>query len=459
MIAIYAELVKKQREFFLAGNTRSLSFRQRQLDLLERLISENEGQILAALKADLGKSEVEGYLTEVGFVLNELRYLRKRLKRLMKPKPVPTPLAYVGSRSRIIPEPYGVVLIISPWNYPFQLTIAPLVGAIAAGNCAVIKPSRNSAHTTALLAELINSAFPSEYVTVVTGEAGGTRAILQEEFDYIFFTGSTGVGKVVMEAAAKHLTPVTLELGGKSPCIVEPDADLKQAAKRIAWGKFLNAGQTCVAPDYMLVHVDAKDELMGEMKKALAGFYGSEPKTSADFGRIINQSQFRRLAGLLAEGTVVYGGETDPDKLYISPTIITDVLPDGQLMQDEIFGPILPVLTYRELPEAVKHINRLPKPLALYLFSRSKDKIEYVLSSTSSGGVCVNDTISHITTKWLPFGGVGASGMGKYHGRATFDTFTHYKSVLLSSTVFDVKQKYPPYKTPLSVVRKLMRFL
>lgn len=456
---MYAESMAKQRNFFQQGKTRSLAFRQQQLNLLKKMIEDNESRILAALNADLGKSDVEGYLTEVGFVLNELNYLLKNLRRFSQPKKVPTPLAYFGSRSRIVPEPYGVVLIISPWNYPFQLTLAPLVGAIAAGNCAVIKPSEHSAHTTALLSELFADTFSPDYITVITGEVPETQALLKQEFDYIFFTGSSGVGRIVMEAAAQHLTPVTLELGGKSPCIIEPDVDLELTAKRIAWGKFLNAGQTCVAPDYILIQKEIKKDFLEELKTALQSFYGDNAKTSEHFGRIINTGHFDRLTRLLADGSIVCGGEIERDKLYIAPTVLTGVDEAGALMQEEIFGPLLPVLPYERLEEAVGFISARPKPLALYLFSRSAAKVDYVIANTSSGGVCVNDTISHMTSKWLPFGGVGPSGMGKYHGRASFATFSHNKSVLKAGFRFDLKPKYPPYSTPLHMLRKLLRFL
>ncbi len=456
---MYAKMTAQQRNFFQEGKTRSLAFREEQLTRLKKMIEDNEARILAALKADLGKSHEEGYLTEVGFVLNELNYMLKNLVRFARPKKVPTPLAYFSSRSRVMPEPYGVVLIISPWNYPFQLTLAPLVGAIAAGNCTMIKPSEHSTHTTALLKELMAKTFDPGYIKVVTGEIPETQALLKQKFDYIFFTGSGPVGKIVMQAAAQHLTPITLELGGKSPCIIEPDVDLKLTARRVAWGKFLNAGQTCVAPDYILINKEIKADFLKELRLALEQFYGNDPHTSEHFGRIINDRHFQRLTGLLADGTVVCGGETKRDALYIAPTILTNVDTNSALMEEEIFGPLLPVLSYERLEEAVDFVNTKPKPLALYFFSRSAAKVDYVLTHTSSGGVCINDTISHMTSKWLPFGGVGPSGMGNYHGRASFAAFSHNKSVLKTGFRFDLKPKYPPYRTSLRTLRKLLRFL
>ncbi len=456
---MYRTLIAQQREFFRLGKTRSPAFRREQLTLLKQMIENNEARILAALKADLGKSDEEGYLTEVGFVLNELNYMLRNVGRFARPKRVPTPLAYFTSRSRLVPEPYGVVLIISPWNYPFQLTLAPLVGAIAAGNCAIIKPSEHSTRTTALLNELITNTFDPRYIKVVTGEVPETQALLQQKFDYIFFTGSGTVGKIVMQAAARHLTPVTLELGGKSPCIIEADVNLKLTAKRVAWGKFLNAGQTCVAPDYILINRDIKTQFIEELKGALREFYGPDAQQSGHFGRIINSDHFDRLTNLLKDGSIVYGGEADRDDLYIAPTVLTAVDKDSALMEEEIFGPLLPVLAYEGLEQAVDFINARPQPLALYLFSRSDAAVDYILAHTSSGGVCINDTISHMTSKWLPFGGVGASGMGKYHGRASFATFSHSKSVLKTGFRFDLKPKYPPYCTSLRTLRKLLRFL
>lgn len=392
MTALYTKTVTKQREFFQQGKTRSLTFRREQLLLLKQMIAANEARILNALKADLGKSDVEGYLTEIGFVLKELNYLKRNLKRFSRPQRVPTPLAYFAAKSRLVPEPYGVALIISPWNYPFQLALGPLVGAIAAGNCGIIKPSEHAPHAAALLAELIAATFAPEYITTVLGEIPETQALLKEKFDYIFFTGSSAVGKIIMEGAAKQLTPVTLELGGKSPCIIESDADLELAAKRIAWGKFLNAGQTCVAPDYVLIKREIKKQFISEIKTAIEDFYGNDIKGSEHFGRIINTAHFNRLTSLLAEGSIVCGGDSHKEELYIAPTILTNVARAGELMKEEIFGPLLPVLPYERIEEAVEYITKRPKPLALYLFTRDQTKINYVIANTSSGGVCGRGT-------------------------------------------------------------------
>lgn len=456
---MYRDILERQREFFRSGATLDINFRREQLINLKNMIEENESRILGALSSDLNKSDMEGYLTEVGFVLNELDYMIKKLDRFVRPQIVRTPIAYFGSKSYIVPEPYGVVLILSPWNYPFQLIIAPLIGAIAAGNCAILKPSEYSPHTTALISELISQTFDDAYITVVEGEIPETQALLKEKFDYIFFTGSIAVGKIVMEAASKNLTPVTLELGGKSPCIVDSNIDVERTARRIAWGKFLNAGQTCVAPDYLLIQEDIKRELLAEFKRAIYEFYGEDPKKSEHYVRIINKRHFDRLTNLLDNGDIVLGGSTDSKELYIAPTILENVDLDSELMQEEIFGPLLPIIEYREIKEAISFINDRPKPLALYLFTKDRHKKEHILRNTSSGGACINDTISHMTTKWLPFGGVGDSGMGRYHGRASFDTFSHKKSVLDSGFKIDLKQKYPPYSTPLDKMKKLMKFL
>lgn len=456
---MYEEILNGQRKFFKSGKTLEVKFRKKQLIKLKEMITDNESRILAALRDDLNKSDMEGYLTEVGFVLNELDYMIKRLERFASPKAVKTPIAYFNSKSYIMSEPYGVVLILSPWNYPFQLTMAPLVGAIAAGNCAIIKPSEHSPHTTALIDELITEFFDERYIKVIQGEIPQTQVLLKEKFDYIFFTGGTSVGKIVMESAARHLTPVTLELGGKSPCIVEGDVDVELTAKRIAWGKFLNAGQTCVAPDYLLVHSNIKEAFLDALRMVIHDFYDGDPKESKHYARIINEKHFDRLLGLLDGGDIVLGGEVDRGELYIAPTILDNVKSDHKLMDEEIFGPLLPIITYTHIEEAVEFIMDRPKPLALYLFTEDREKKSYVLKNTSSGGVCINDTVIHMTTKWLPFGGVGDSGMGRYHGKASFDTFSNKKSVLESGFTFDTSQRYPPYNTEFEKMKKLMRFL
>jgi acyl-CoA reductase-like NAD-dependent aldehyde dehydrogenase len=349
-----------------------------------------------------------------------------------------------------------VVLIISPWNYPFGLALSPLVGAIAAGNCAVIKPSELSPATSAVIADLLNRHFPPELIQVVEGDAAVSQALLRERFDHIFFTGGTRIGQIVMKAAAKHLTPVTLELGGKTPCIVDRDIDLTETAKRIAWGKFLNAGQTCVAPDYLLVQETIQQPLLQALQQAIEDFYGTNPAASPDYGRIINQRQFERLVGLLNSGDIHYGGAFDPDSRYLAPTLMTNLSPEAPVMAEEIFGPILPILTYSSLEEAITLVNERPKPLALYLFSKNPQKQAQVLETTSSGGVCINDTIMHLGVTDLPFGGVGPSGMGRYHGKASFDTFSHFKSVLKRPFWLESGLRYPPYSEKLTWVKRLL---
>ncbi|WP_129723765.1 aldehyde dehydrogenase [Xylanivirga thermophila] len=452
-------ILSNQREYFNSGVTLDLDFRREQLIKLKEIIERNEEEILDALKFDLHKSHEEGYMTEVGFVLGEIEHTIKNLEKYAMPKKVKTPKAYFGAKSYILPEPYGVALIISPWNYPVQLLISPLIGAMAAGNCAILKPSELSPNTSKVMANLINKNFNNRYVYAIEGDAKVAQQLLKQRFDYIFYTGGTNVGKIVMQAAAENLTPVTLELGGKSPCIVDKDINIEYAAKRIAWGKFLNAGQTCVAPDYLLVDREVKSQLVESIKKTLIQFYGNDPIDSTDYCRIINHRHFDRLALLLQDGNIVAGGRLNREKLYISPTIIDDISLDDPVMQDEIFGPILPVIEYTGLNQAIDMVNSREKPLALYFFSKDKEKQRFVLEHTSSGGVCINDTIIHMTTKWLPFGGVGMSGVGKYHGKASFDIFSNMKSVLKNHYVFDIAQKYPPYKTPIYKLRRLMKFL
>jgi aldehyde dehydrogenase (NAD+) len=350
-----------------------------------------------------------------------------------------------------------VVLIIGPWNYPFSLMIEPLLGAIAAGNCAILKPSEIAPHTSAIVAELIHKTFESDYITVIQGGVETSQQILAEKFDHIFFTGGTKIGKIIMEAAAKHLTPVTLELGGKSPCIVEPDIDLKTAARRITWGKFINCGQTCIAPDYLLVDRTIKSELITELKQSIQEFYGTDPATSPDYPRIISDQHFQRLSSFLQDGNIMIGGQTNPENRYIAPTLIDNIALDSPIMQEEIFGPILPMVEYGDLTEAINLINSRPKPLALYLFSQDKAKQTRVLENTSSGGVCINDTVVHISVRDLPFGGVGDSGIGRYHGKTSFDIFSHKKSVLKKSFIFDLDWRYAPYtQGKLKLLKKFL---
>jgi aldehyde dehydrogenase (NAD+) len=450
--------VENQRRFFNSGKTKDLNFRSGQLRLLERLLSTNEDAICDALKRDMNKSKFEAYVGEIGMVANEITHAIRHLGSWAKPQRVRTPLIHFPASSCIHSEPLGIVLIIGPWNYPIQLLLSPLVGAISAGNCAMLKPSRHAPHTAKIIADMIGKNFDPEYVCVAAGAVDSSQ-LLEERFDYIFFTGGAAVGKIVAAAAAKHLTPVTLELGGKSPCIVDSDAPLDVAARRITWGKFFNAGQTCVAPDYLLVDRVIKDPLLERIKTSITEFYGNDPLTSPDYARIINQRHFERLVGLLDQGDIVIGGEKDPSVNYIAPTVIDNVSLDHRIMEDEIFGPLLPVIPYEDLDEGISIVNRAPKPLSLYFFSESHAKQERVIRETTSGGATMNDTILHLSTQTLPFGGVGQSGYGKYHGKASFDTFSNKRSILHRSFALDLPLRYPPYGNKLSLVRRLLRLI
>ena len=452
-------LLKKQKEFFSSGTTKNIQYRINKLKDLKIGIEKNEQLIYEALKADLNKSAFEAYETEVGMVIEEINIAIRNLKKWSKVEKVKTPLIHFGTKSYIYKEPYGIVLNISPWNYPFQLSLSPLVGAIAAGNCVMLKPSRYSRNTSDVLEKIIKEVFDEEYVAVVEKDGGreSISNLLNYKFNYIFFTGSPSVGKVIMEKASKYLTPVTLELGGKSPCIVHKDADLRKASKRIIWGKFLNAGQTCVAPDFLMVHEEVKSELIGYMKEDIEEFFGMEPFISEDFGRIINERQFERLKTYLPEGYIIKGGDYDVKQRYISPTLMDGVSFSSSIMKEEIFGPILPILTYNDMDALIKTLHNRPKSLALYLFTQSKTIETKVLDSMSFGGGCVNDTIIHVASPYIPFGGVGNSGMGAYHGKASFDLFTHNKSILKKSNIFDIKFRYAPYKGKLKLLKKFLK--
>jgi aldehyde dehydrogenase (NAD+) len=450
-----AEIVSKQRDFFQTGQTKSIDFRLAQLKTLKQAIIEHTELIIEALQADLKKPEFEAYATEV-LVYKEVDSAIKDLKNWTQPKKVPVSLEFFPASARIYPEPLGVVLIIGPWNYPLQLIISPLVGAIAAGNCAILKPSELAPHTSRVLAQIIGKSFEPAYIAVLEGGVETSQQLLAEKFDHIFFTGGTAVGKIVMEAAAKHLTPVTLELGGKSPCIVDSDINLEQTARRITWGKFLNAGQSCIAPDYLLVDKKIKDNLLAGIQKCLKEFYGDNPATSPDYARIIHEKHFDRLVKLLKDGKIIVGGESNSSEFYIAPTVIDQVSLTDAVMQEEIFGPILPVIEYTDISEAIALINSRPKPLALYLFSQNKNLQKQVCQQTSSGGICINHTVIQFALSTLPFGGVGASGIGNYHGKASFDTFSHYKSVLYKPFLIDFKWLYPPYKGKLSLLKRII---
>jgi aldehyde dehydrogenase (NAD+) len=445
------------RRCFDEGRTRPLAWRAKQLEGIERFCSERLAEIEAALRTDLGKGHIESYGAEINLTAHEAKLSRKRLARWASADRVSTPLIMQPGRCRIHKDPLGVVLVIAPWNYPFQLAVAPLVGALAAGNTAILKPSEVAPATSALLARWLPQYVDPDAVQVVEGGVDETTAVLAERFDHIFYTGNGHVGRIVMTAAARNLTPVTLELGGKSPTIVDATVDLAVAAKRVVWGKFFNAGQTCVAPDYVLVERSVHDAFVAQMVAAVTAFYGADAQQSPDYGRIVNTRHFDRLLPLLESGTAAVGGTHDRQDRFIAPTILTGVAADSAVMADEIFGPILPVLAVDNLDEAIAFINARPKPLALYLFSKSGDAEAQVLNRTSSGGVVINHVLLHLSVQGLPFGGVGESGMGAYHGKHSFDCFTHHKAVLRKSTSLDPTFMYPPY-TPAKV-RMLERVL
>jgi aldehyde dehydrogenase (NAD+) len=445
----FAAAVQRQRAFFQSGATRSLEFRREQLRKLHDALVTREAALVAALHSDLRKSPTEAYATEIGLLLSEIRHALRHLPSWMKSRRCHTPLLAWPARGFVAPEPYGVALILGPWNYPLQLLLTPLVGAMAAGNCAVIKPSEFAPRTAAVIAQFMGATFPEDYIAVVQGDQETGQALLGAKFDTIFFTGSTNVGRAVMMAAARHLTPVTLELGGKCPCLVCADAPTNTTARRIVWGKFMNAGQTCVAPDFVVADRGVRDRLVEAMKRALQEFYGDDPQKSPDYGRIINRKHFDRLTGYLSVGQIVHGGQHDAGDLYVAPTILTDVPAEAPMMQEEIFGPILPVLAFDRLEDVLGLLRDRPTPLASYLFSRNRKTQERVLAATRSGGVCINDTITHMVGKDLPFGGLGDSGLGAYHGRASFDCFTHRRSVLRRSFAFDPKLRYPPPRVTL----------
>jgi aldehyde dehydrogenase (NAD+) len=453
------EITQKQKEFFAQGKTLDIEWRLKQLHILKNAIKKNEKALLNALKEDLNKPSTEAYASEIGFVYDEINFLTKHLMVWMKPQPVPTPWFYAGAKSHTLYEPYGNILIISPWNYPVLLTMLPLAGAISAGNCAIIKPSEHSVHTSKVLSQIIAAAFEPSYIAAIEGSINETQDILKEKFDLIFFTGSTQVGQTIMQAAAKSLTPTILELGGKNPCVICKDADADLAARKVAWAKFINAGQTCVAPDYVLVHASLKNKFLLSIKKYITQFFSESPMLSPDYCRIINDKHFERLSGLLTQGKVITGGQTDATKRYIAPTVLSDIFSmNSNLMQEEIFGPILPVIDFEDIRRAGTIINTRSKPLAVYLFTGEKETQEYFTKRTSSGAMCINDIMLQSSTPHLPFGGVGGSGMGRYHGKANFTSFSNLKSILQTPNKFDVKFRYPPYKKfTYFILRLLMR--
>jgi acyl-CoA reductase-like NAD-dependent aldehyde dehydrogenase len=449
------KLLHDQRSYFASGITKDPSFRLDQLKVLRNAIRSCEDAILHALQQDLRKPAFEAYGGDIAIVVNEIDHAVRHLRRWAKPRRVRTPLAHLPARCFVRSEPYGVALIIGPWNFPVQLLLTPLVGAMAAGNCAVLKPSIAAPHTSRVIAQVIAEHFDPAYCSVVEGGAESAQMLLEERFDTVFFTGGPATGKLVMAAAAKHLTPVTLELGGKNPCIVDADADLGVAARRIVWGKFFNAGQSCVAVDYLLVDRRVKQELLSRIISTVRSFYGEDPSQSPDFARIVDELHFDRLARLLAAGEVLIGGTTDRAARYIAPTVIDGITGSEPIMEDEIFGPLLPVIEYGDLSEAVDFVNSRPRPLALYVFSRDRTRQEQVLHLTSSGGACINDTVIHETITGLPFGGVGDSGLGAYHGRASFDAFSHERSIVRNGFLVDILLRYPPYRDRLRWLKKL----
>ncbi|MGE4454859.1 MAG: aldehyde dehydrogenase [Sphaerochaeta sp.] len=447
--------ISEMRTFFRSGTTQAVDWRKRQLKRLKEGIKESEKQILDALFEDLGKSDFEGFATELGLVYTEIDNHIKHLDSWTRKHRVRGTLLSFPSKAYTLSIPLGLVLIMSPWNYPFQLSIAPLVSAMAAGNCVIVKPSRYSSHTSKVLESLLAKLYPSNYVTVFQGGSEMNQELLSHRYDHIFFTGSPTVGRVVMEAAAKYLTPVTLELGGKSPAIVEEDSDLALCARRIIWGKCLNAGQTCIAPDYVLVERSVASTLIEEMKKAITTMFGSDPLHASDLPHIINERHFNRLISLFEEGKLAYGGQIDPKTLKIAPTLVTDVELSGTLMSEEIFGPILPILTYESFDQAISYVQAREHPLALYLFTNNKEHQDYMVRNVSYGGGCINDTVMHLSNSHLPFGGVGSSGMGSYHAKEGFDTFSHKKSVLESKRWLEVRLRYAPYRGKLSLIKRL----
>jgi acyl-CoA reductase-like NAD-dependent aldehyde dehydrogenase len=453
----WAAVLEKQRRFFRSGATVSFDFRRQQLQKLARLLRENESSIAEALAADLGKPAFEAYASETGFLRAETGFAVKHLATWMQPERVPSPVTLFPAKSRIEREPRGVVLIISPWNFPFQLALGPWIGALAAGNCAILKPSELAPHASNLIAEILGENFPTELVSVATGGPETSQALLHLGFDHVLFTGSVAVAREVAAAAAKTLTPLTLELGGKNPVIVDDDSNMELAARRIAWAKFMNAGQTCIAPDYVLVPERRKSELISAIASNVGRFFGEDPRRSEDYGRIVSPRHFDRLSSYLDHGRVALGGEREREELYLAPTLLEDAPTGSPPLEEEIFGPILPVVVYRDLDEAIAIANRHRDPLALYVFSNRKDVQRRVLREVPSGSAAVNDLVMQFMNPRLPFGGRGTSGVGEYHGRFGFELFSHRKAVVRGSRLLDIPIRYPPYGGKLRWLKKLLR--
>ena len=440
-----AFILEEQRKFFLSGETLPIKFRKQMLKKLYASVVFHKEEILSALTSDLGKSDFEGFMCEVGLSLTEISYMIKNVKKFAKEKTVVTPLAQFASRSYKKPCPYGNTLIMSPWNYPFLLSIEPLANAIAAGNTAILKPSAYSPATSKIIEKILSECFEKKFVAVVTGGRQENSALLEQKFDFVFFTGSQAVGKEVLRHTAENLTPAILELGGKSPCIIDKSAKIKLAAKRVVFGKYLNCGQTCVAPDYILCHKDIKDEFVKEVKIQIEKQYGKNPLENSDYGKIINQKHFERVSSLINAEKIVHGGKTNPQTQQIEPTVLDNVTWDDAVMQEEIFGPIMLILTYENLDQVIADLQKKQKPLALYFFSQNKNNIKAVTEKVSYGGGCINDTIIHLATSEMGFGGVGESGMGSYHGKTGFDAFSHTKSIVDKKTWMDLPMRYQPY--------------
>ncbi len=447
-------MLRRQRSFFDSGKTLDIHYRLAALNALEQAVREYEPKLSEALFSDLGKSRAESYMCEIGLTLSELRYMKKHLRSFAAKRLVLTPLAQFPSQSFTVQEPYGVVLIMSPWNYPVLLTLEPLIGALAAGNCCVVKPSAYAPKTSRVLAQMLGAVFPEEYVAVIEGGRAENQNLLEQRFDYIFFTGGVKVGKMVMEKASAHLTPVTLELGGKSPCIIDHTANIRLAARRLVFGKFLNCGQTCVAPDYVLAEESIKEELLSQIQKEIERQFGIRPLDNPSYGKMVNRKHFERVRSLIDPETLVLGGEYEEKTLRIAPTVLAGVRESDAVMQEEIFGPVLPILTVASMEEALTFVKARPKPLALYLFTRERQTEELFLKRVSYGGGCVNDTIIHLATSRMGFGGVGESGMGSYHGKKSFQTFSHEKSIVKKAGWLDLPMRYQPYD---AVKEKLVR--
>ncbi|NGT77810.1 aldehyde dehydrogenase [Clostridium perfringens] len=453
------EKINKQRKYFSTGETKDINFRIEKLKKLRDVLKSEEEKIFEALKKDLMKSSFESYVTEVAMVYDEINMHIKNIKKWSKKRRVKTPLVQFPAKSFIKLEPYGVVLIIGPFNYPFMLTMDPLIGAIAAGNTAVIKPSESAPETSKILKEILEKVFDEKYVLHVNPERGKevVEELLKEKFDYIFFTGSATVGKIVMKAASQYLTPITLELGGKSPCIIDKDCKLELAARRIVWGKLLNSGQTCVAPDYLYVHKDIEEEFIKKLEEEIKNQFGNNPLESEDYSKMVNEREFNRVLSYIDKEKLVFGGNYNRKTFQIEPTILKNVTWNDPVMEREIFGPIFPILSFENLDEVIRLVNSKDKPLALYYFSEDKNKIEKVINSTSSGGVTINDTLVHVSSSYLPFGGVGNSGMGEYHGKYSFDLFSNKKGVMNRKTFLDLKIRYAPFLNNLTIVKKIMK--